>query len=90
MDKLTERRQELIDQVKEGYASIASSESQQHFHQTATGITPERYYENLLSAVIHEIQEGTFDNCRDGDEIINKVAADKTVLSEWDADLAVK
>ena len=90
MDKLMERRQELIAQVKEGYASIASKESQQHFHQTATGITPKRYYETLLSAVVDEIQEGTFDNCRDGDEIINKIAADKTLLSEWDADLVIR
>jgi len=87
MERLMERRQELIDQVKELYASIASQEDQNHFHQTSVGITPERYYENLLSAVIYEIQEGTFDNVRDGDEIVNKVAADKTVLSEWDKSL---
>ena len=90
MEKLTERRQEFINQVKELYASIASREDQNHFHQTNTGITPERYYENLLGAVIHEIQEGTFDTCRDGDEIVNKVAADKTLLSEWDSELSVR
>ena len=77
------RRQDLIDQVKEEYANIASQESQQHFHQTTTGITPEAYYETLLNAVITEIQEGTFDNCRSGTEIVNKVAADKSVLSSW-------
>ena len=77
------KRQELIDQVKEGYANIASDESQQHFYQTTDGITPEAYYEKLLEAVIFEIQEGTFDNCRSGAEVINKVAADKTVLSGW-------
>ena len=76
-------RQELIDQVKEEYAGIASDESQQHFHQTTTGITSEAYYEKLLGAVISEIQSGTFDNCRSGHEIINKVAADKSILSEW-------
>ena len=76
------KRQNLINQVKEGYASIASSKSQQHFHQTGT-ITPEAYYEKLLGAVISEIQDGTFDNCRSGDEIINRVAADKSVLSSW-------
>jgi len=90
MDKLLERRQELIDQVKELYASIAAREDQNHFHQTNVGITPERYYENLLSAVIHEIEGGTFDNVRDGDEIVNKVAADKTILSEWDSALSVR
>jgi len=77
------KRQELINQVKEGYANIASSKSQQHFHQTTTEITPEAYYEKLLSDVISEIQNGTFDNCRSGDEVINRVAADKSVLSGW-------
>jgi len=77
------KRQELIDQVKEEYASIASHTSQQHFYQTTSELTPEAYYENLLSAVISEIQDGTFDNCRSGTEIVNKVAADKTILSEW-------
>ena len=78
-----EKRQNLINQVKEEYASIASQESQQHFHKTTTEITPEAYYEKLLGAVITEIENGTFDNCRSGAEIINKVAADKTILSEW-------
>jgi len=77
------KRQELINQVKEEYAGIASIESQQHFHQTSSEITPEAYYEKLLGMVISEIQNGTFDNCRSGREIINKVAADKTILSEW-------
>lgn len=77
------KREELIAQVKEKYADIASSESQQNFTQTTTDITPEAYYENLLSAVITEISKGTFDNCRSGMEIVNAVAVDKTVLSEW-------
>ena len=77
------KRQELINQVKDEYASIASHASQQHFYQTTTELTPEAYYENLLSAVISEIQDGTFDNCRSGTEIVNKVASDKSILSEW-------
>jgi len=77
------KRQDLINQVKEEYANIASHSSQQHFIQTTTELTPEAYYENLLGAVISEIQNGTFDNCRSGVEIVNKVAADKAVLSEW-------
>lgn len=79
------KRDELINQVKEEYANIASHESQQHFHQTTTELTPEAYYEHLLSAVISEISKGTFDNCNSGTEVINKVAADKTVLSEWNS-----
>ena len=80
---MNDRRQNLIDQVKELYAGIASQESQNHFHQTTSGVTPEAYYETLLGAVITEIQNGTFDNCRSGSEIVNKVAADKTLLAHW-------
>lgn len=76
-------RDELIQQVKEEYANLAYSENQQHFHQTTTGITPESYYEKLLNAVIGEISNGKFDNCKTGNEIVNKVAVDKTLLSEW-------
>ncbi len=77
------KRDELIEQVKNEYASIASSKSQQHFDKTCTDITPEAYYEKLLNAVLQEISKGTFDNCRSGIEIVNKVAADKSILSEW-------
>ena len=76
-------RDKLISEVKEAYATIASSDSQQHFHQTATGIAPEAYYENLQNAVITEINNGTFDNCRSGSEIVNQVAADKSILSNY-------
>jgi len=76
-------RDALISQVKEEYANIASAASQQHFHQTTTEISPEAYYENLLSAVITEIDKGKFDTCRTGAEIVNKVAADKSILPSW-------
>ncbi|WP_349673123.1 hypothetical protein [Lacrimispora sp.] len=71
----------LIAQVKDEYARIASSESQQHFHQTTTEVTPEAYYENLLSKVINEIDKGTFDNFKSGEEVVTAVANDKTWLS---------
>ena len=77
------RREKLIAEVKEEYANIASHESQQHFIQTTTEITPEAYYEKLLNSVIKEIENGKFDNCRSGSEIVNKVAADKSILSNW-------
>ena len=35
------KRDELIKQVKEKYASIASAESQQHFHDTTNEISSE-------------------------------------------------
>ena len=77
------KRDELIQQVKEKYAGIASAESQQHFHDTTTGITAEAYYEKLLHSVVKEISNGTFDNVRSADEVINKVATDKSILSDW-------
>jgi len=79
----TKRREELMSQVKNVYADIASNHAQQHFHQTTTDISPEAYYENLLNAVLSEIEYGTFDTCRSGTEIVNKVAADKSILTNW-------
>lgn len=77
------RRENLVEQVKEIYAGLAAAENQNHFHQTTTGITPDAYYETLLNAVLSEISRGTFDNCRSGTEIMNKVAADKSILHDW-------
>ena len=76
-------RDKLISQVKNEYARIASSESQQHFHQTTTEITPEAYYEDLLSRAINEINKGTFDNFKSGEEIVTAIANDKSWLSGW-------
>ena len=76
-------RDDLIKQVKEEYANIRYSESQQHFHNTKSGITPEAYYGTLMRTVIDEINNGKFDDCSSGIEIVNKVAADKSLLSEW-------
>jgi len=78
------KREELISEVKELYGSYAASETQNHFHKTTTGLTPEAYYQTLENKVIDEISHGTFDNCRTGKEITNKVAADKTILSSWE------
>ena len=80
---VNKRREKLILQVKEEYANIAASRSRQHFHQTAAGITPEAYYETLLNTVIADIENGKFDSCASGSEIVNKVAADKSILSDW-------
>jgi len=76
-------REALVSEVKEEYSNLAAAETQQHFHMTTTKLTPEGYYETLLNAVMTEIDKGTFDNCRSGTEIVNKVATDKTVLSDW-------
>ena len=77
-------REQLIEQVKEEYANIRYSKDQQHFHNTASGITPEAYYGTLMRAVVDEISEGKFDSCRSGKEIVNKVAADKSLLPGWE------
>lgn len=76
-------RDKLIAQVKNKYAQIASSESQQHFEQTTTDMTPEAYYENLLSKAISEINRGTFDDFKSGEEVVTAIANDKTWLSDW-------
>ncbi|MCL2856951.1 MAG: hypothetical protein FWE19_04400 [Oscillospiraceae bacterium] len=76
-------RDQLIEQVKEEYANIRFSKEQQHFHNTTSGITPEAYYGTLMNAVIAEIANGKFDNCRSGKEVVGKVMADKSLLSQW-------
>ena len=77
------KRETLIAQVKEEYANIASASSQQHFHQTTTAQTPEAYYEHLLGHVISGIEQGRFDHCKSGAEIVNRVAGDKSLLPQW-------
>lgn len=77
-------RDKLIAQVKNEYARLADSETQQHFGQTTTGLNAEVYYENLLGMVEKEITRGTFDNFHSGKEVIEAVANDKNKwLSEW-------
>ena len=78
-------REELISEVKVLYAKIASDDSQQHFIQTTTDLTPEAYYENILSMVIKEISAGTFDSFASGQGIVDAVANDKSKwLSDWE------
>jgi len=76
-------REQLIEEVKEEYTNIRFSEEQQHFHSTASGITPEAYYGTLMRMVIGEISKGKFDSCRSGKEVVNKVKADKSLLPQW-------
>ncbi len=76
-------RDELIDQVKDEYARIASSESQQNFIQSTTDLTPEAYYEKLLSKAVDEINKGTFDNFKSGEDVVSAIANDKAWISYW-------
>lgn len=73
--------EKLIAEVKNEYARLADAESQQHFNQTTTDISPEAYYENLLSKAITEINKGTFDNFKSGEEVVTAIANDKTLVS---------
>ena len=76
-------RNKLIEQIKNEYAKIAASESQEHFHQTTTDMTPEAYYENILNKAMSEIEKGTFDDFKSGEEIVTAIANDKTWLQDW-------
>nr|WP_295681779.1 hypothetical protein [uncultured Lachnoclostridium sp.] len=76
-------RDNLIDQVKDEYAKIASYESRQNFIQSTTDLTPEAYYEKLLSKAVDEINKGTFDNFNSGEEVVSAIANDKAWLSNW-------
>ena len=78
-------RDKLIAQVKNEYSRLADEESQQHFTQTTSDITPDDYYGNLLGMVEKEISVGTFDNFHSGLEIVEAVANDKHKwLSQWE------
>jgi hypothetical protein len=77
-------RDKLIAQVKNEYARLASDETQQHFSQTASGMTADKYYGNLLNMVEREIGAGTFDGFHNGKEVVEAVANDKRRwLSQW-------
>ncbi|WP_455716591.1 hypothetical protein [Anaerosporobacter sp.] len=76
-------RDNLINQVKNEYTRMASTESQQHPLQATDDLTPEAYYEKLLSKTIDEINKGTFDNFKSGVEVVTAIANNKTWLSDW-------
>jgi E3 ubiquitin-protein ligase DOA10 len=82
--RLPMNREKLIAQVKNEYSRLANDESQQHFSQTTSNMTADKYYGNLLNMVEREISTGTFDNFHSGQEIVDAVAKDKRKwLSEW-------
>ncbi|WP_324823898.1 hypothetical protein [Sinanaerobacter sp. ZZT-01] len=76
-------RDKLIEQIKDEYARLASTESQEDFIQSTTDLTPEAYYEKLLSKAIDEINKGTFDDFESGKEVVSAIANNKTLLSGW-------
>ncbi|MFT4104699.1 MAG: hypothetical protein QM657_02980 [Lacrimispora sp.] len=76
-------RDKLIAQVKDEYARIASCESRQNFQQSTAELTPEAYYENLLTKAVNEINRGTFDHFKSGEEVVTAIANNKNWLSDW-------
>jgi hypothetical protein len=83
MEVLSMKHEEIISQVKEEYSNIINDKSQQHFDKTSDDIVAKDYYQNLQEAVIFEIKSGKFNNCKTGKEIVDSVAANKTLLSNW-------
>ena len=78
-------RETLMQEVKGIYASLSQQETQQHFHQTNSNISPEKYYDEILNMVLNEIDEGTFDRFQSGRAIVDAVSNDKhRWLSQWD------
>lgn len=72
-------RDDLISQVKSEYSRLADMESREGFrNQTDGGVSPEAYYEKLLSKVINGINAGRFDDCGSGLEIVEAVANHKS------------
>lgn len=68
-------RQDLINEVKAEYARLADLEGREHHHDTRwNSITPEAYYEKLLSQVISDIEGGQFDGYSSGLSIVEAVA----------------
>ena len=81
--EINRRREMLAAQVKEEYANITASDSQQYFDMTTTNMTPHEYYGHLQSLVLEQVYNGGFDTCHTGTEIVNKVAANKSILPGW-------
>lgn len=73
-----ENRQKLIAQVKEQYARLADRESRDSFVGNVGEVSPEAYYEALLSQVLTGIDDGRFDSFSSGREIVEAVARDHT------------
>lgn len=71
-------RDELISQVKNEYARLADLSSKENFvDKTGNSMKNEAYYEHLLQDVINRIQNGDFDNCSSGKEIVETIANGK-------------
>lgn len=78
-------RETLMQEVKGIYASLCHQETQQHFSQTNSTVSPEKYYEKILNMVLNEISNGTFDDFQSGKAIVDAVSKDKHKwLSGWD------
>lgn len=71
-------RNELIAQVKQEYATLASAESRTTIINGENDEAPsEAYYEELLGQVLDGITKGKFDQFNSGLDIVEAVANNK-------------
>ena len=69
----------LIQQVKSEYARLAEHVSRGHITDQSYGaIPPEAYYERTLQNTIRDISTGKFDDCSSGQQIVERIANNKT------------
>lgn len=71
----------LIQQVKSEYARLAEHASRGHITDQSYGvIPPEAYYERTLQNAIRDISAGKFDDCSSGQQIVERIANNKTKI----------
>lgn len=69
----------LVQQVKSEYARLAELASRGHITDRSYGaIPPEAYYERTLQNTIRDISAGKFDDCSSGQQIVERIANNKT------------
>ena len=72
-------RDMLTAQVKSEYARLAELASREHITDRAySGMLPEAYYEQALEKAIRDISAGKYDDCRSGQQIVERIANHKT------------
>mgnify|MGYP003623610800 CR=1 FL=1 len=68
------KRERLIQEVKNEYARLADMESGERFVGAVGEPPPEAYYEKLLNEVLAAVETGVFDQFDGGREIVEAMA----------------
>lgn len=72
-------REKLIEQVKAEYARLADMASRGHItNQSYSPYSTEAYFERTLERVIRDINDGKFDDCVSGQQVVERVANQRT------------